>query len=113
MGPAIAIITTSILFALLHESDYGPHFVFGLVFAYLYERTQSLLPDIILHVLVNFVGLVHYFNHIVPEWSIDTRSKSGWMIVILIVLFVLLEGIYRWMLKKGYALDTPVSILKH
>jgi len=113
IGPAIAIIATSIIFALMHESGYVNHFVSGLLYAYLYERTQSLLPSILFHGLENYVSVVHNYSQIIPVWLVDTRSKSGWMMVVLVVLFAMLEGIYRWMLKKGYALNAPVSILKH
>jgi len=56
-GLGIGLVASSALFAVLHfYSEFGLISVFlsGLVFAWVYERTRSLWPPILLHALLNW-----------------------------------------------------------
>lgn len=55
LGFSGAILITSGLFAILHADVVGffPIFVLGLLLAYLYEKTGSLIPSITVHILHN------------------------------------------------------------
>lgn len=59
-GITAAIILTSVLFAVSHLSlfNFIPLTIIGIALAYLYERTGSLGPPIILHALNNFLSVV-------------------------------------------------------
>ncbi len=54
-----ALVASSALFALIHLRPLAmpPIFLLGLVFAYLYHRSGSIFPAIILHTLVNGLAL--------------------------------------------------------
>lgn len=54
-----AMVVSAALFALIHLRPLAmpPIFLLGLVFAYLYQRSGSIFPAIILHILVNGLAL--------------------------------------------------------
>jgi len=53
-------LVSSLIFAIFHLDPVAliPTFLLGYVFASLYEQSKSIWPGVILHFLVNFVGLV-------------------------------------------------------
>lgn len=55
MGPFLGAVLSSLAFAALHLSvtAFAPLFVLGLILAYLYERTGSLVPGIAFHAAFN------------------------------------------------------------
>jgi len=59
----MAMIISSGLFALLHLSPLAapPIFLLGLVFAYLYQRSCSIWPAVIIHSLVNSLAVIWVF----------------------------------------------------
>lgn len=59
-GVGWGLVVSSVVFALVHLTPgvLVPIFVIGLVLAYLYERTQSLWPSIVLHALVNALAFI-------------------------------------------------------
>jgi membrane protease YdiL (CAAX protease family) len=56
LGQGMAAVFTSVVWALMHKFE-PPRFliiiVLGLIYAYLYQRTQSILPSLIFHVSSN------------------------------------------------------------
>jgi hypothetical protein len=68
-GANVAIIASGVLFSLAHFSLYllVPIAVIGFALAYLYERTDSLGPPIMLHALNNLISVVVvYYGGILP-----------------------------------------------
>jgi len=59
-GVGWGLVVSSVVFALVHLTPgvLVPIFVIGLVLAYLYERTESLWPSIVLHALVNALAFI-------------------------------------------------------
>lgn len=55
-----ALMFSSIIFALFHGqvATLIPTFLLGALFAYLYQRTESVYPGMILHFIVNAMGVV-------------------------------------------------------
>ena len=78
LGIFWVILITSILFSFLHVHaleyflvGFIPIMILGIVLAYLYEKTGSLIPSITLHILNNvgsvfMVFMYKYFNRLVP-----------------------------------------------
>lgn len=62
-GARWALVISSLLFALVHLSPatLPPLFVMGLLLGYLYERTDSIWPSIILHALNNSMAFIALF----------------------------------------------------
>lgn len=68
-GVAPGLVISSVLFAILHLTAYTllPIALIGIALAYLYEKTGSLGPPIILHALNNFLSVVLlYYSGIFP-----------------------------------------------
>ncbi|MDI6817412.1 MAG: type II CAAX endopeptidase family protein [Actinomycetota bacterium] len=68
-GANVAIVASGVLFSLAHFSLYllVPIAVIGFALAYLYERTDSLGPPIILHALNNLISVVVvYYGGVLP-----------------------------------------------
>ena len=58
-GPAPAIMLTAVIFAGLHGTLFGflPIMALGILLAYVYEKTDSLIPSITIHILHNSMML--------------------------------------------------------
>ena len=58
------IIVTSILYAIMHLSNFSeilyviPYFILGLTFAYTYKKTNSLIYPISIHIIHNLISLL-------------------------------------------------------
>jgi len=54
------ILLSALLFSLLHQMVFYfvPIFLMGIVFAYVYEKTKSLLPSILSHALINLFAMI-------------------------------------------------------
>ena len=57
-GWKISLVLSSLIFSIFHGqvATLIPTFLLGALFAYLYQRTQSLFPSMILHFAVNSIG---------------------------------------------------------
>lgn len=62
-GARAGILLTAALFAWIHHSTFAfwPIFILGVILAYLYEKRQSLIPSITLHVIHNSVFIGYFF----------------------------------------------------
>ena len=71
-GWVSAMLLSALIFAAAHLDPVAliPTFVLGLVLAYLYHRSNSLWPGIILHFLVNGLSLcaAYAYTHLPPEY---------------------------------------------
>lgn len=59
-GVHVGMFLSALLFSLLHQMAFYfiPIFLMGLAFAYVYERTQSLLPTVFSHALINLSAII-------------------------------------------------------
>lgn len=109
--PVMATLMTSFLFMLADGSYRGHHLLSGILLAYLYERTGSLLPGILFQGLTN-LGSVLYFLDRRKINTLDIanrRDEAGSIALLLLAAFLLVEFLYRYLLKKGYAWKIPGS----
>ncbi len=63
----VPILVSSGLFALAHVQhgpDWVPLFFLAIGLGYLYQRTQRILPSIVVHMLINTLGIVQIWSHI-------------------------------------------------
>lgn len=111
VGPWFGIFVTSFLFMLAHGLFSLQLFLYGIFFAYLYERTQSLVPGIVCHALINSTFVIDYFLG-GPVSYIHFKTQVGWMTVSLALLFILVDFTYRWMRRNGGTFEIPNSILQ-
>jgi len=64
LGKVRGLLLSAILFASLHGLVFHfiPLFLLGVGLAYLYERTRSLIPCIVVHLLINVVAMISNFH---------------------------------------------------
>ncbi|MFD0698576.1 CPBP family intramembrane glutamic endopeptidase [Paenibacillus sp. GCM10027628] len=57
----LAAVSSSILFGMLHNSwvDFFMYFIIGLMFCYIYKKSQSIAPTMIGHAALNFIFIVN------------------------------------------------------
>lgn len=62
-GVAWALVLSSAFFSLIHQNLFAffPVFILGLGLGYLYEKTGSLVPSIVLHIVHNTVFISYFF----------------------------------------------------
>lgn len=104
VGPRKAIIITSFLFMLMHGGIIPAHFLSGLFYSYLYERTHSLWVPIAAHGLLNLNSVVGYFIAELFHRGIDVKGIGVLLLVLLIGLLIGIEVLYKRMLKSGHSL---------
>lgn len=97
----IAILISAVVFALVHANPVQmPHaFLIGLLLGWMYYRTRSILPGVIVHWVNNTVAYAAYI--LMPQTAdmklIDLFGGNHNSVVLSIVfsLFILLPGIYQ------------------
>lgn len=109
VGPLMAILIISALFTIAHHSYKAPYFVMGLLFTYLYERTQSLAPSIFSHMVLDLNMMIEYFRRNTPVSATDLKTEISWIFILFAVALLTVEVTYHQMIKKGYSLKPPVS----
>ena len=108
--PIMAALITSLLFMLADGSYTSPHLLSGILSAYLYERTEMLLPGMILHGMINLGSVVYYFDGKDAMSVAVRKAQSGWMTLFLAVLFFASIVLYRVLVKRGYGWRRAASI---
>ena len=78
--------------------------------AYLYEQTEMLIPGMILHGVINLGSVVYYFSGKDAMSVMVRKEESGWMTLLLSILFFASVILYRILVKKGYGWRRPVSL---
>ena len=94
--PWLAILITAIVFALFHMS-----FVkiistlgFGIIIGWLYWRTGSIIPGIVIHIINNFLCIVFSFI------DLSIESHAIWWVILVVCLSSLAYGVW-WFEKKS------------
>lgn len=109
IGSTIAIFFTAVLFMLGHGHFALSTFVFGLFSAYLYESTQSLVPSVLFHVLLNLRIVQFYLERNEQLQPAVEMSEAGWRVLFFAAMFVVVSIIHRKMTKRGQFLPLPLS----
>lgn len=104
-GPTNAIFLTAFLFMLGHGQISPSVLVFGLLFAYLYESTQSLVPSVLFHVLINLRIVQFYFIRHEPLNPALAMSESGWRVIFFATMFMVVAIMQSKLNKKGIVLS--------
>lgn len=90
--PWLAILISALLFALLH--GLGANFVtallFGILVGWLYWRTGSIIPGIIIHITNNSLTAI----------DISNQAKTFYLIILVVGLVLLAYGVW-WFWKKS------------
>ena len=94
--PWLAILITAIVFALFHMSlvKIISTFGFGIIIGWLYWRTGSIIPGIVIHIVNNSLCIVFAFK----DLSID--SLAIWWVIFVVCLSSLTYGVW-WFWKKS------------
>ena len=90
--PWLAILISALLFALLH--GLGANFVtallFGILVGWLYWRTGSIIPGIIIHITNNSLTAI----------DLSSRTNTFYLIILVVGLVLLVYGVW-WFWKKS------------
>lgn len=112
IGPWAAMLVSSLLFTLAHGSLHPFLLIPGFLFAYLYEQTQSLIPSVVFHGIVSLVSVIEYFYVGTALSYFQFQTQIAGMFLGLIILFILLEWLFRVRKHNGATLRIPDSILQ-
>ena len=109
-----AIVGSSFVFGFAHAINYlfgadpiittaqiGFAFFLGILFAYLFFETDSLLPVIIIHYLIGAFG--QFFAYAIYAWPIDPLLKVIYMVICLGAIPMLLGLGFMKLYKKFFA----------
>ena len=94
--PWLAILITAIVFALFHMSlvKIISTFGFGIIIGWLYWRTGSIIPGIIIHIVNNSLCIVFAFI------DLSIESLAIWCVILVVCLSSLAYGVW-WFEKKS------------
>ena len=96
--PWVAIVLSAIVFALVHGFSvklFGT-MVFGIITGWLFWRTRSLIPGMIIHIVNNSTAVI--LEKFIPDWEPD---KTACVMFIAVCLPLLLIGL-RWFKQSRY-----------
>ena len=93
--PWLAILITAIVFALFHMSlvKIISTFGFGIIIGWLYWRTGSIIPGIVIHIVNNSLCIVFAFI------DLSIESLAIWWVILVVCLSSLAYGVW-WFGKK-------------
>ena len=93
--PWLAILITAIVFALFHMSlvKIISTFGFGIIIGWLYWRTGSIIPGIVIHIVNNSLCIVFAFI------DLSIESLAIWWVILVVCLSSLAYGFW-WFWKK-------------
>ncbi len=93
--PWLAILITAIVFALFHMSFVKIISIlgFGIIIGWLYWRTGSIIPGIIIHIVNNSLCIVFAFI------DLSIESLAIWWVILVVCLSSLAYGVW-WFWKK-------------
>lgn len=81
----LAVVTSGLIFGLLHGNFYQFFYAtfLGMVFGYVYVRTGRILPTILMHMLINFIGSIvsGFLNRMTSELASAPTSINPWDLV--------------------------------
>lgn len=94
--PWLAILITAIVFALFHMSlvKIISTFGFGIIIGWLYWRTGSIIPGIVIHIVNNSLCIVFAFI------DLSIESLAIWWVILVVCLSSLAYGVW-WFWKKA------------
>lgn len=94
--PWLAILITAIVFALFHMSlvKIISTFGFGIIIGWLYWRTGSIIPGIVIHIVNNSLCIVFAFI------DLSIESLAIWCVILVVCLSSLAYGVW-WFEKKS------------
>lgn len=100
-SPTVAILLSGLLFGVIHinPAQIVSASLLGVLFAWLYYRTRSLIPTILLHVLNNSLSVYFMLNHLEKE---HLHQFLGWRFygVVLAVALLLFAFSFCRLWKK-------------
>lgn len=112
MGRWTAISISALIFGLAHINPVQiPHaFLLGLFLGWLYERTGSIVPGVVAHVVNNTVCFILarlYINN--PDITVSELfgSQGRALLAVLFSLFIFLPALYQLHLRLKKASDEP------
>lgn len=100
LNPWVAIVTSALLFAVLHlnPAQCVGALGAGLLFGWLYVRTQSILPGLIGHMLNNLIG---YIQLLLEKKGVIETSQPHISVVTLVVLAVVTAVLIRMIMLQS------------
>lgn len=104
--PWIAIPVSAFIFAVIHGTAYQTIDIlpYGIITGWLYWRTKSLLPGIVIHMVNNFIAFVP--PQFIESGDDDTEADMKvWIIMFAISIALLAYGI-NWYRKKTQYLES-------
>ena len=107
--PWVAIPLSALIFSFIHGTTYQTIDIlpFGIIVGWLYWRTKSLLPGIVIHIVNNFIAFVP--PQFVESNDDDTEvSMKVWIIMFGISIALMAYGI-NWYRKKTQCLESNLK----
>lgn len=109
--PWKAIAVSGLIFAIVHlnPAQFVPAFTSGMFYAWLYYRTRSLWPGIVLHVLNN--GFAAFMMQAYPETEDETlvemMGQTGYVSALIVSIVVFVVSV--WMLNRWLPAGVPTG----
>lgn len=101
--PWVAIAVSGLIFAIVHlnPAQFIPAFTSGMFYAWLYYRTHSLWPGIVLHVLNNGFAAVmmHAYSEMGEDATLmDLMGRTGYVAALIVAAVIFIGSV--WLLNR-------------
>lgn len=108
-SPTKAILISALIFGIFHinPAQILPAFLIGLLFAWTYYKTSSLIPCILMHILNNALSVYLSLKYPDVENVNDLISGTPYLIITLVAL-LLLTGAILWMRRISIQRTAPI-----
>lgn len=96
-NPTKAILISALLFGIFHinPAQILPAFLIGILFAWTYYKTASLIPCILMHILNNSLSVYLSLKYPETENMSDLMDTSTYLIVIIVSVLITIGVVWR------------------
>lgn len=94
-SPTKAILISALIFGVIHinPAQIIPAFLIGILFAWIYYKTASLIPCILMHILNNSLSVYLNIKYPNVDYINDLIGNTACMIAIIVAVFILVGAI--------------------
>lgn len=95
-SPYKSILISAILFSALHLNPWQaiPAFLGGLFIGWVYYKTRSIIPGIIIHATINIIALLLLFSPRRPESFFELLGTTYYLIAFILATMIFCSGCY-------------------
>ena len=108
-GYKTSIVLTALIWALWHNNirSFSGLLIVGIILSYVYAKSQSVIPNIVIHILHNFISLITFIYLWLFQKGIFHFDRDKF--IIFVILFSFISFLILSLVSKGGTFGTSIK----